>query len=164
MNIVGRKILTIIGLFIFIAASLLAYHGSKLMLYEEKTILRDLHLWPSKSYIENQLESLFGKDEALPVPAKKELKKEHNDKTINQDEVEKSKSQENTSKRHLAVKDGYIVIYEGPNGSQGKLLTVTDYKIDSLPVDWQNRIKNGQAEFNSENELLEALDSLDEYK
>lgn len=67
-------------------------------------------------------------------------------------------------KRHLAVKDGLVAVYQGPAGSLGPLLKVTGLKITALPANWRSRIQAGGAEFNSEQELLEALDSLDEYR
>ncbi|WP_338835369.1 hypothetical protein [Neomoorella thermoacetica] len=67
-------------------------------------------------------------------------------------------------KRHLAVKDGLVAVYQGPAGTLGPLLKVTGLKISALPANWQSRIQAGEAEFNSEQELLEALDSLDEYR
>ncbi|WP_258359968.1 hypothetical protein [Moorella sulfitireducens (nom. illeg.)] len=67
-------------------------------------------------------------------------------------------------KRHLAVKDGLVAIYQGPSGSLGPLMRVTDLRVASLPPAWREKIENGQAEFNSEQEVLKALDSLDEFR
>lgn len=67
-------------------------------------------------------------------------------------------------KRHLGIKDGFISIYEGPAGSLGKLLRVTGIRISSLPPLLQEKIRSGQAEFHTEKELMEALDSLDEFR
>ncbi len=67
-------------------------------------------------------------------------------------------------KRHLAFKDGLLAIYHGPAGSLGPLERVTDIKIDMLPVLWQEEICSGRVEFQTEKELLQALDSLDDYR
>ncbi|MGI9952681.1 hypothetical protein V3F56_10010 [Moorellaceae bacterium AZ2] len=66
-------------------------------------------------------------------------------------------------KRHLAELDGRVAVYRGPAGSSGPLERVLDVQVAQLPADWQERIRRGQAEFQSEEELLQALDSLDEY-
>lgn len=67
-------------------------------------------------------------------------------------------------KRHLAVKDGLVAVYQGPAGSLGPLLRVTSLQFTSLPSHWREKIAKGEAEFNSEQEVLEALDSLDEFR
>jgi len=66
-------------------------------------------------------------------------------------------------KRHLAELEGRVAVYRGPVGSIGDLERVLNIKIDALPREWQERIRRGQAEFQSEEELLQALDSLEEY-
>lgn len=67
-------------------------------------------------------------------------------------------------KRHLGFKDGLVAIYHGPAGSLGQLEKVTNLRCEALPSRWQEKIASGQAEFNTERELLQALDSLDEYR
>lgn len=67
-------------------------------------------------------------------------------------------------RRHLAFKDGLVAIYNGPAGSLGSLERVTNLKLESLPDFWLEKIRGGQAEFKTEQELLQALDSLDEYR
>ncbi|NLW07596.1 MAG: hypothetical protein GX039_06415 [Clostridia bacterium] len=67
-------------------------------------------------------------------------------------------------KRHLGFHDGLVAIYQGPAGSLGQLEKVTGIKREALPPFWQQKIESGQAEFNNERELLQALDSLDEYR
>ncbi|MBE3581204.1 MAG: hypothetical protein IMW96_06155 [Thermoanaerobacteraceae bacterium] len=66
-------------------------------------------------------------------------------------------------KLHLAELDGRVAVYRGPAGSSGPLERVLDVEISQLPAYWQERIRRGQAEFGSEEELGQALDSLDEY-
>lgn len=66
-------------------------------------------------------------------------------------------------KRHLAELEGRVAVYQGPAGSSGKLDRVLELKFSALPPQWQERIRKGQAEFQSEQELRQALDSLDEY-
>lgn len=67
------------------------------------------------------------------------------------------------SKRHLAEFEGRVAVYQGPAGSAGRLERVLELKFTELPPQWQERIRQGQAEFQSEEELLQALDNLDEY-
>ena len=67
-------------------------------------------------------------------------------------------------KRHLAVKDGLVAVYQGPAGSLGPLLKVTSLPFAALPPHWQEKITGNKAEFNSEQELLQAMDSLDEFR
>ena len=71
---------------------------------------------------------------------------------------------EDAKKRHLAVDKGFLAIYQGPAHFKGPLQKITKININSLPVDWQEKIKSKSLEFSSESELLEALDSLDEYE
>ncbi|HBT46634.1 MAG TPA: hypothetical protein DEA73_01945 [Peptococcaceae bacterium] len=66
-------------------------------------------------------------------------------------------------KFHLAELDGWVAVYRGPAGASGLLEKVLDVEISRLPVYWQERIRAGTAEFSSEEELGQALDSLDEY-
>ncbi|MCG0277499.1 MAG: hypothetical protein L5656_03065 [Thermanaeromonas sp.] len=66
-------------------------------------------------------------------------------------------------KRHLAELDGRVAVYRGPTGSMGDLERVLDIRMETLPREWQERIRQGRAEFRSEEELLKALDSLEEY-
>lgn len=66
-------------------------------------------------------------------------------------------------KRHLAELDGRVAVYRGPVGSMGELERVLEVKVDALPRPWQEKIRQGRAEFQSEEELLKALDSLEEY-
>ncbi|HHP50341.1 MAG TPA: hypothetical protein ENM97_00200 [Moorella mulderi] len=67
------------------------------------------------------------------------------------------------TKRHLKIKDGFVAIYQGSAGSPGPLLRVTPIPASALPSSWREKIEKGEAEFSSEEELLVALDSLDEF-
>ncbi len=71
---------------------------------------------------------------------------------------------EDKLKRHFAFEDGFLVIYQGPVGTVGKLLKITDIKKEKLPHEWKEKIEKKLVDFNSEQELLQALDTLDEYK
>lgn len=66
--------------------------------------------------------------------------------------------------RHLGVKEGFLTIFIGPAYLDGPIKKITNIRIDSLPVELQQKIYNRSLEFSSEAELLEALDSLDEYQ
>lgn len=67
-------------------------------------------------------------------------------------------------KRHLAVVGDYLAVFKGPVGVKGFLERITDIRIDSLPMEWQEKVYEGLLTFADEAELLEALDSLDEYQ
>jgi hypothetical protein len=67
-------------------------------------------------------------------------------------------------KRHLGVAGEYVAVVKGPVGANGDLVEILDVRIDRLPEEWQTRVKAGNLNFSSEQELLEALDSIDEYE
>jgi len=67
-------------------------------------------------------------------------------------------------KRHLGPAGENVAIFEGPVGVPGKRLEVLNIKINSLPPEWQEKVRKGTLGFSSEQELLEALDSIDEYQ
>jgi len=71
---------------------------------------------------------------------------------------------EDAGRRHLGVLNGYVAVYRGPVGSNGPLERVTSIRMRDLPPDWQRMILRGELSFENEGELLEALDSLDEYQ
>ncbi|MGI6712708.1 MAG: hypothetical protein ACOX4L_08355 [Bacillota bacterium] len=68
------------------------------------------------------------------------------------------------TKRHLGVQGEFVAVIEGPVGIPGKQLEVLSIKISSLPHEWQEKVRKGELGFSSEDELLEALDSIDEYE
>lgn len=67
-------------------------------------------------------------------------------------------------KRHLGVEGEYVAVLKGPVGVAGDLIEVLDIRIDRLPQEWRKKVKEGTLNFSSEQELLEALDSIDEYE
>lgn len=66
--------------------------------------------------------------------------------------------------RYLGVQNGFLSIYQGPAFLEGPLVKITDIQVDNLPLEWQEKVYNKTLEFSNESELLEALDSLDEYR
>lgn len=66
-------------------------------------------------------------------------------------------------KRHLKIKDGYLAIYKGPADTGGPLIEITGIKKDLLPENFQKKVEGNGMTFASEKELLQALESLDEY-
>ncbi|MDS1029999.1 hypothetical protein RDV78_05755 [Bacillota bacterium LX-D] len=70
---------------------------------------------------------------------------------------------EDEEKRYLAVHNNYLAIYKGPMG-YGTLEKITEIKVTTLPKEWQEKAYRGELVFANEAELLEALDSLDEYE
>lgn len=71
---------------------------------------------------------------------------------------------EDRKKRHLGVSGEYVSVLEGPVGVSGDVLQVLDIKVAKLPKEWQDKVRKGELSFSSEQELLEALDSIDEYE
>ncbi|KKM09214.1 hypothetical protein SY88_19465 [Clostridiales bacterium PH28_bin88] len=71
---------------------------------------------------------------------------------------------EDAGQRHLGVLGEYVAVYVGPVGINGGLDRVTPIKVSDLPKEWQKLIRGGGLGFTSEAELLEALDSFDEYQ
>lgn len=71
---------------------------------------------------------------------------------------------EDAQKRHLGVSGEFVSIVQGPVGVDGELLQVLDIKVSRLPKEWQEKVRKGELDFSSEQELLEALDSIDEYE
>ncbi|MGI6066420.1 MAG: hypothetical protein ACOYI2_08005 [Bacillota bacterium] len=67
-------------------------------------------------------------------------------------------------KRHLGIAGEYVAVFQGPIGVQGQQMEVLNVRVDRLPVEWQEKVKRGELDFSSEQELLEALDSIDEYE
>ncbi len=108
--------------------------------------------------------------ELLPEANEQTLKKEgwaiyHNsDGSITISKNVEGVCPEDMKKRHLGVSGEYVAIYEGPVGVPGKLLKVLDVKVAKLPKEWQEKVKKGELNFSSEEELLQALDSIDEYE
>lgn len=70
---------------------------------------------------------------------------------------------QDAQKRHVAVVGDFLAVFQGPVGAKGKLERITDIKIKNLPLEWQEKVYKGHLSFADEVELLEALDSLDEY-
>jgi len=66
-------------------------------------------------------------------------------------------------KRHLSVINGYLAIYKGPAGLNGGLVRITSTPLKTLPPYIQDRIRGGTMEFTNEDELMQALDSFDEF-
>ena len=67
-------------------------------------------------------------------------------------------------KRHLRVVDDYIAVYQGPPSYKENLLFITEISIWVIPEKWREAILSGETFFNNEKELLQALDSLDEFR
>ncbi|NLO90239.1 MAG: hypothetical protein GX088_07975 [Clostridia bacterium] len=66
--------------------------------------------------------------------------------------------------RHLGAFGEYVAVIKGPPGVNGGYLEVTNIKIKELPLQWQEMIKKGELNFPSAEKMLEAMDSLDEYR
>lgn len=67
-------------------------------------------------------------------------------------------------KRTLRLTENGVGVFEGPKDIEGKLLNEMVMDTDQLPKDLYDMLSaGGGVEFDSEEELLETLDSLDEY-
>lgn len=70
---------------------------------------------------------------------------------------------DDAEKRHLGIYEGEVAIYEGPSGASGEMLEVLGIKIESLYPQWQEMLQNGGIDFDSNDDLLNALENLDEF-
>ena len=70
---------------------------------------------------------------------------------------------DDASKRHLGSKGDYVAVFRGPIGINGGLERVTTIKLDQLPQQFEQKLINGELDFANENELMDALDTIDEY-
>ncbi len=68
------------------------------------------------------------------------------------------------NKRHLRVVDDFIAVYQGPPTYKENLLYITEISIWDLPDKWRETIISGETYFEDEKDLLQALDSLDEFR
>lgn len=66
-------------------------------------------------------------------------------------------------KRHLGIYQGHVAIYAGPSDCDGELIEALDIKVESLYPQWRDMLMAGGIDFKSEEELLAALESLDEF-
>ncbi|WP_406676542.1 BofC C-terminal domain-containing protein [Neomoorella carbonis] len=175
----------VIGLMIFLLGGLVAYQQARVSTGQRPVILRVPGLLEPRVLEEPRLEKYYrycGHREPIPLPAgvkwnwagKEEMSilfppaegwriTREGERLVITQEVD-DLCPADAPRRHLAVKDGLVAIYQGPAGSLGPLMRVTNLKVASLPPSWREKIENGQAEFNSEQEVLEALDSLDEFR
>ncbi|MHB1126439.1 MAG: hypothetical protein ACYC2T_05700 [Bacillota bacterium] len=70
---------------------------------------------------------------------------------------------EDAVKRHLGAVGDYVAVFIGPVGINGGLEKVTQIRVGTLPEKWQELVRKGALDFHNEQELLQALDSFDEY-
>ncbi|MDN5345196.1 MAG: hypothetical protein PWQ18_1310 [Clostridia bacterium] len=181
----ARRRFIILGLVIFLLGGAVAYQGARVNSGREPVIMRLPGLIEPRLQKEPYLERYYracGHKDPIPLPAgvqwnwagKEELGIlfppsegwrifQEGGRLVISQEVD-GLCPADTPKRHLAVKDDLVAVYQGPAGSLGPLLRVTNLQFTSLPPDWQEKITSGQAEFSSEQELLQALDSLDEFR
>lgn len=70
---------------------------------------------------------------------------------------------EDAARRHLEIREDRVAVYIGPAGKGGPLSRMTAIRLKDLTPEWQEAIRKGRMEFKDEQELMAALDSLDEY-
>ncbi|MHB1419064.1 MAG: hypothetical protein ACYCX4_05660 [Bacillota bacterium] len=70
---------------------------------------------------------------------------------------------QDNAKRHLGAVGEYVAEIIGPVGINGGIEKVTQIKVNTLPAQWKELVKKGTLDFHNEQELLQALDSFDEY-
>lgn len=58
---------------------------------------------------------------------------------------------------------GMVAVYQGPDKEHDKLLRVTAIRFNTLPLQIQQAIRQGQYEFKDEQALNDALENMDEY-
>ena len=67
-------------------------------------------------------------------------------------------------KRHLGIQGEYVAVYRGPVGINAGIERVTEIKVQQLPQEFREKVKLGLLDFANENELMEALDTIDEFQ
>jgi len=70
---------------------------------------------------------------------------------------------EDAVKRHLGVYGGEVAVFAGPSGADGEILEILGIRLEDLYPDWQEKLANGGMDFENNEELLNALESLDEF-
>ena len=65
---------------------------------------------------------------------------------------------------HLAMYEGTLALFRGSLANRGEMLEIIDIAFEKLPAVWQRRLENGGIEFQSEEDMLSALESLDELR
>lgn len=70
---------------------------------------------------------------------------------------------EDAEKRHLKLHYGKLAVFAGPSTAQGPLLQELGINPMYLHQDWQDALGQGGIDFENNEELLTALESLDEY-
>lgn len=71
---------------------------------------------------------------------------------------------EDEKKRHLGCFGEYVAVIKGPPGVDGGIIEVTEIKVAELPQPFRKEAEQGNLDFSNAQNLLEALDSLDEYE
>ncbi|MGI6553741.1 MAG: hypothetical protein ACOX37_12355 [Bacillota bacterium] len=67
-------------------------------------------------------------------------------------------------KRHLKAVGDYVGIFIGPVSKEAELERIAQINIYKLPPEWKEKLLAEGMEFPNELEMLEALDSLDEFQ
>jgi len=68
------------------------------------------------------------------------------------------------NKRHIGEYNGRIAIFSGPAGSEGQLIEELGIPLEHLYPEWQDKLAEGGIGFENQEDLLAALDNLDEFK
>lgn len=71
---------------------------------------------------------------------------------------------EDALKRHLGSKGDYVAVFRGPIGINGGLERLTTIRLEKLPQQFKEKLIKGELDFSNENELMDALDTIDEYE
>ena len=66
--------------------------------------------------------------------------------------------------RHIIATQEGIAVYSGPIGTAGQQLSVIEMDLSLLPADWQAALSGKGLEFEDEDALYSALDSIEEYQ
>ncbi|MDR2712447.1 MAG: hypothetical protein LBB91_04970 [Clostridiales bacterium] len=68
------------------------------------------------------------------------------------------------NKLHIGEYNGRIAIFSGPAGSEGRLIEELGVPLENLYPEWQAKLAEGGIDFENQEDLLAALDNLDEFK
>ena len=70
---------------------------------------------------------------------------------------------EDAVKRHLGVFGGEVAVFAGPSSADGEMLEILGIRLEDLYPDWQQKLASGGMDFENNEDLLNALESLDEF-
>lgn len=69
-----------------------------------------------------------------------------------------------SGKHHLGFMGDYVAVYQGLPEAAGGIIQILPVEREKLPRSWRDKIGQGEVVFEGKEDLMEALDSLEEYR